>query len=190
MSFPKRWTCSCSSTPHCRYTQDKREVWTKVGRVTYHRKVYDGGAYHLIDHQGLRPIPPINGRYLKKYFTWPRSRVTLPHCCFYVAFFEHFFFIGRKGVLNWMDIHVQYQKASPIYVIKLNPLVAAARGCVPGQGTSQLTQLVVKWLQHKAHGLHRQGIKRGVESRPMLTLKVVDPLRRLLLSRLRGMQNL
>ena len=43
-----------------------------------------------------------------------------------------------------MDIHVQYQKASPIYVIKLNPLVAAAGGCVPGQGTLQLTQLVVK----------------------------------------------
>ena len=31
-------------------------------------QVYDGGAYQLIDHQGVRPMPPINGRYLKKYF--------------------------------------------------------------------------------------------------------------------------
>nr|MCH9869382.1 transposase family protein [Serratia marcescens] len=31
-------------------------------------KVFDGGAYQLIDAQGTRPIPPINGRYLKKYF--------------------------------------------------------------------------------------------------------------------------
>ena len=31
-------------------------------------RVYDGGAYQLIDDQGLHPIPPINDRYLKKYF--------------------------------------------------------------------------------------------------------------------------
>jgi hypothetical protein len=31
-------------------------------------QVYDGGAYQLIDYQGLHPMPPINGRYLKKYF--------------------------------------------------------------------------------------------------------------------------
>jgi hypothetical protein len=31
-------------------------------------QVYDGGAYQLMDHQGLRPMPPVNGRYLKKYF--------------------------------------------------------------------------------------------------------------------------
>jgi hypothetical protein len=29
-------------------------------------KVYEGGAYQLIDHEGERPMPPINGRYLKK----------------------------------------------------------------------------------------------------------------------------
>jgi ribonuclease HI len=32
-------------------------------------KVYGGGAYQLIDHEGERPMPPINGRYLKKYYT-------------------------------------------------------------------------------------------------------------------------
>jgi hypothetical protein len=31
-------------------------------------QVYDGGAYQLVDHQGLRPMPPVNRRYLKKYF--------------------------------------------------------------------------------------------------------------------------
>ena len=31
-------------------------------------KVYDGGAYQLVDHDGKRPIPPINGRFLKKYY--------------------------------------------------------------------------------------------------------------------------
>jgi ribonuclease HI len=31
-------------------------------------QVYDGGAYQLIDQEGLRPMPPINGRFLKKYF--------------------------------------------------------------------------------------------------------------------------
>jgi hypothetical protein len=31
-------------------------------------KVYDGGAYQLIDIKGERPIPPINGRFLKKYY--------------------------------------------------------------------------------------------------------------------------
>jgi hypothetical protein len=32
-------------------------------------KVYGGGAYQLIDHEGERPMPPINRRYLKKYYT-------------------------------------------------------------------------------------------------------------------------
>jgi hypothetical protein len=32
-------------------------------------KVYGGGTYQLIDHEGERPMPPINGRYLKKYYT-------------------------------------------------------------------------------------------------------------------------
>ncbi|KAG2577294.1 hypothetical protein PVAP13_6NG090015 [Panicum virgatum] len=31
-------------------------------------KAYDGGAYQFIDHHGNRPMPPINGRFLKKYF--------------------------------------------------------------------------------------------------------------------------
>ena len=31
-------------------------------------QVYDGGAYQLVDPQGSRPMPPINGRFLKKYF--------------------------------------------------------------------------------------------------------------------------
>jgi hypothetical protein len=31
-------------------------------------KVYDGGAYQLVDPQGARPMPPINGRFLKKIF--------------------------------------------------------------------------------------------------------------------------
>ncbi|KAM0875517.1 hypothetical protein ACQ4PT_036740 [Festuca glaucescens] len=31
-------------------------------------QVYDGGAYQLVDPQGARPMPPINGRFLKKYF--------------------------------------------------------------------------------------------------------------------------
>jgi hypothetical protein len=32
-------------------------------------KVYEGGAYQLIDHEGERHMPSINGRYLKKYYT-------------------------------------------------------------------------------------------------------------------------
>ena len=31
-------------------------------------QAYDGGAYQLIDQEGKRPMPPINGKYLKKYF--------------------------------------------------------------------------------------------------------------------------
>jgi hypothetical protein len=31
-------------------------------------KVYDGGAYQLIDQDSKRPMPPINGRFLKKYY--------------------------------------------------------------------------------------------------------------------------
>ena len=31
-------------------------------------QVYDGGAYQLIDQHGERPMPPINGRFLKKYY--------------------------------------------------------------------------------------------------------------------------
>jgi hypothetical protein len=32
-------------------------------------KVYGGGAYQLIDHEDERHMPPVNGRYLKKYYT-------------------------------------------------------------------------------------------------------------------------
>jgi hypothetical protein len=32
-------------------------------------KVYGGGKYQLIDHKGERLMPPINGWYLKKYYT-------------------------------------------------------------------------------------------------------------------------
>jgi hypothetical protein len=31
-------------------------------------KVYEAGAYQLIDHKGNRLLPPISGRYLKKYY--------------------------------------------------------------------------------------------------------------------------
>ena len=31
-------------------------------------QAYDGGAYQLIDQHGERPMPPINGRFLKKYY--------------------------------------------------------------------------------------------------------------------------
>ncbi|XP_020598499.1 uncharacterized protein LOC110038079 [Phalaenopsis equestris] len=31
-------------------------------------KVYEGGAYFLIDADGSHPMPPINGRYLKRYY--------------------------------------------------------------------------------------------------------------------------
>ncbi|XP_020084900.1 uncharacterized protein LOC109707778 [Ananas comosus] len=31
-------------------------------------KAYEGGAYQLIDAKGERPMPPINGRFLKKYY--------------------------------------------------------------------------------------------------------------------------
>jgi hypothetical protein len=31
-------------------------------------QVYDDGAYQLVDHQSLSPMPLVNGRYLKKYF--------------------------------------------------------------------------------------------------------------------------
>jgi len=32
-------------------------------------RVYDGGAYQLIDCEGRHPLPPINGRYLKTYYS-------------------------------------------------------------------------------------------------------------------------
>ena len=32
------------------------------------QKVFQGGAYQLVDHLGERVMPPINGRYLKKYY--------------------------------------------------------------------------------------------------------------------------
>jgi hypothetical protein len=31
-------------------------------------QIYDGGAYQLINQEGERPMPPINGRFLKKYY--------------------------------------------------------------------------------------------------------------------------
>jgi hypothetical protein len=31
-------------------------------------QVYDGGAYQLINQEGERPMLPINGRFLKKYY--------------------------------------------------------------------------------------------------------------------------
>jgi len=31
-------------------------------------RVFEGGAYLLIDNQGNRVMPPVNGRYLKKYY--------------------------------------------------------------------------------------------------------------------------
>lgn len=31
------------------------------------KNVYEGGAYQLIDKNGEKPMPPINGRYLKRY---------------------------------------------------------------------------------------------------------------------------
>lgn len=31
-------------------------------------QAFEGGAYQLVDHQGVKFIPPINGRYLKKYY--------------------------------------------------------------------------------------------------------------------------
>ena len=30
--------------------------------------VYEGGAYQLVDADGRRPMPPINARFLKKYY--------------------------------------------------------------------------------------------------------------------------
>jgi hypothetical protein len=31
-------------------------------------QVYDGGAFQLINQEGERSMPPINGRFLKKYY--------------------------------------------------------------------------------------------------------------------------
>lgn len=36
-------------------------------------RVYDGGAYQLIDCEGRHPLPPINGRYLKTYYSWEEA---------------------------------------------------------------------------------------------------------------------
>ena len=30
--------------------------------------IYEGGAYQLVDFEGERPMPPINGRHLKLYY--------------------------------------------------------------------------------------------------------------------------
>jgi hypothetical protein len=63
-------------------------------------QVYDGGAYQLVDHQGLRPMPPVNGRYLKKYFAWPSVNAIL-----LIPFFNAYLFIfySFKNVLQNMD---------------------------------------------------------------------------------------
>jgi hypothetical protein len=42
--------------------------------ITTIEKVYVGGAYQLNGHEGERPMPPINGQYLKKYYTYPPIR--------------------------------------------------------------------------------------------------------------------
>lgn len=33
-------------------------------------RVYEGGAYQLIDCEGKHPMPPMFGRFLKKYYAW------------------------------------------------------------------------------------------------------------------------
>jgi hypothetical protein len=60
-------------------------------------QVYDGGAYQLVDHQGLRTMSPVNGRYLKKYFAWPSVDAILP-----IAFFNVFFHFSFKNTLQNM----------------------------------------------------------------------------------------
>jgi hypothetical protein len=54
-------------------------------------QVYDGGAYQLMDHQGLHPMPPINGAYLMKYFLSSSVNAILP-----LLFFNAFFIFLRK----------------------------------------------------------------------------------------------
>jgi hypothetical protein len=68
-------------------------------------QVYDGGAYQLVDHQDLCPMPPVNGRYLKKFFACPSVIVILPLTFFGASF--HFLF---KKNLYKIWIHKSYFK--------------------------------------------------------------------------------
>jgi hypothetical protein len=54
-------------------------------------QVYDGGAYQLVDPQGARPMPPINGRFFKNIF----AKICLFLCFFFLPW----------GILQTARIH-------------------------------------------------------------------------------------
>jgi hypothetical protein len=58
-------------------------------------QVYDRGAYQLADPQGAQPMPPINGRFLKKIFMLKFASS--------VAFFSFCFLLW--GILQTARIH-------------------------------------------------------------------------------------
>jgi hypothetical protein len=60
-------------------------------------QAYDGGAYQLVDPQGARPMPPINGRFLKKILCVIFFLVFLP---FLLALFLRFCRFARRGVFS------------------------------------------------------------------------------------------
>jgi hypothetical protein len=60
-------------------------------------QVYDGGAYQLVDPQGARPMPPINGRFFKNIF----AKICL-FCCF---FFFHGEFFRRLESMVHSPLH-------------------------------------------------------------------------------------
>ena len=52
-------------------------------------QVYGGGAYQLVDPQGSRPMPPINGRFLKKVLLLKTLALPLLFSAFLCLFSFH-----------------------------------------------------------------------------------------------------
>ncbi|KAJ3707755.1 hypothetical protein LUZ61_011460 [Rhynchospora tenuis] len=51
------------------YRAQMTKAYDKMEGPYIIKEVYEGGSYKLVDKEGKCAIPPINGRYLKKYYT-------------------------------------------------------------------------------------------------------------------------
>lgn len=113
-SVKARWLGACPKET-CHVTPaPERQVWTRPYVV---ERVYDGGAYQLIDCEGRHPLPPINGRYLKTYYSWEEAFWCFPK---EVALRHHQSAMTTSSHPQWSCLH-----QSPEYEDKLLNLLAA-----------------------------------------------------------------
>jgi hypothetical protein len=77
-------------------------------------QVYDGGTYQLVDHQGLHPMTPVNGRYLKNYFAWLSVDAVLP-----IPFLNEFFIFIFKKCFTKYGLISPTSKPFPLLLAKL-----------------------------------------------------------------------